>query len=193
MMNPINKVAIEMLMALSLSFSGATDQPAPNTSELICLSKNIYFEARAESVQGKMAVANVTKNRVESKNHPNTYCGVVKEGPVRESWKTRKIKDLPKEKRIYYPKKHRCDFSWYCDGQKDIIWIQYMNGTPIEENKTAWHDSVNIALLTMSGKLQDNTGGADHYYNHHIVYPGWALSMKKTAVIGNHTFMKEQR
>ena len=192
-MNPINKVAIEMLMALSLSFSGDTGQPAPNTSELFCLAKNIYFEARAESVQGKMAVANVTKNRVESKNHPDTYCGVVKEGPVRESWKTRKIKDLPKSERVYYPVKHRCDFSWYCDGEKDTIWVQYTNGTPIESNKTAWHDSVNIALLTLSGQMPDNTIGADHYFNHNIIYPGWALSMEKTVVIGNHSFFKENR
>ena len=192
-MNPINKIAMEMLMALSLSFSADTGQPAVNTSELFCLSKNIYFEARAESVHGKMAVANVTKNRVESKNHPDTYCDVVKEGPVRESWKTKKIKDLPKHKRVYYPRKHRCDFSWYCDGEKDIIWVEYMNGTAIEQNKTAWHDSVNIALLTMSGKMPDNTGGADHYFNHNIVYPGWALSMTKTVVIGNHSFYKENR
>ena len=189
-MNPINKVAIEMLMALSISFSADTGQPAPKTDELICLAKNIYFEARAESLQGKMAVANVTKNRVESKNHPDTYCDVVKEGPVRESWKTKKIKDLPKEKRVYYPRKHRCQFSWWCDGEKDTIWVQYMNGTPIEENKTAWHDSVNVALVTFTGKMTDNTGGATYYYAHNIVYPGWALSFEKTKAIGNHTFMK---
>lgn len=193
MMNPINKVAIEMLMALSLSYSADTGLPAPNTDELICLAKNIYFEARAESLQGKMAVANVTKNRVESKDHPNTYCDVVHEGPVRESWKTRKIKDLPKAKRVYYPRKHRCQFSWYCDGEKDTIWIQYMNGTPIEENKTAWHDSVNVALVTFTGKMTDNTDGATYYYAHNIVYPGWALSFEKTKVIGNHTFMKEEK
>jgi len=189
-MNPINKAAIEMLMALSISFSGDTGQPKPNTDELICLAQNIYFEARAESVQGKMAVANVTKNRVESKKFPDTYCGVVKQGPKRESWKTRKHKHLAKADRVYYPRKHRCQFSWWCDGEKDTIWVQYMNGTPIESNKTAWHDSVNVALATLSGHLKDNTDGSTYYYAHNIVYPGWALSFKQTKVIGNHTFMK---
>ena len=169
-----------MLMALSLSFSADTGQPAPNTSELTCLAKNIYFEARAESVQGKMAVANVTKNRVESGDFPDTYCEVVKQGVKRKHWK----------KDVMVPVKHQCQFSWYCDGEKDTVWIQYMNGTQIESNKTAWHDSVNVALAIMSGHIRDNTGGAEYYYAHNIVYPGWALSFTKTKVIGNHTFMR---
>jgi len=41
--------------------------------------------------------------------------------------------------------------------------------------------------------MPDNTKGADHYFNHNIVYPGWALSMTKTVVIGNHSFYKENR
>lgn len=46
--------------------------------DLDCLAKNIYFEARGESRQGKIAVAQVTLNRVK---HPGefskTICGVV--------------------------------------------------------------------------------------------------------------------
>jgi spore germination cell wall hydrolase CwlJ-like protein len=33
-------------------------------SELLCLAKNIYYEARGEPLQGKIAVAQVTLNRV---------------------------------------------------------------------------------------------------------------------------------
>lgn len=190
-MNPINKVAIEILMAMSLSFSAETGTTTPNTAELTCLAQNIYFEARTESVAGKMAVANVTKNRVENPNFPNSYCGVVKQGKHRESWKTKQNPHLTKAERVYVPRRHQCQFSWYCDGEKDTIWVQYMNGTVIEENMNAWRDSVNIALITLSGKMKDNTDGSLYYYNHNIVYPGWALSFKKTYVIGNHTFMKE--
>ena len=57
--------------------------------EAYCLAENIYFEARAESFSGKAAVGNVTRNRVNDKRWPNTYCGVVTQGPVRESWKTK--------------------------------------------------------------------------------------------------------
>jgi spore germination cell wall hydrolase CwlJ-like protein len=190
-MNPINKVAIEMLMALSLSFSSDTGMKQVDHDELVCLAQNIYFEARAESLQGKMAVANVTQNRVESKDFPNTYCEVVKEGPHRESWKTRG-KDVPESERKFYPRKHRCQFSWYCDGEKDTIWVQYMDGTPIEQNKTAWHDAVNVALVTFTGKMHDNTKGALYYYAHNIVYPYWASEYKTTKVIGLHTFMKPE-
>jgi len=188
-MNPINKVAMELLMALSLQFSGESGLPTVNTQELSCLAQNIYFEARAESIQGKMAVANVTRNRVKSADFPNTYCGVVKDGPVRESWKTRKDAGLSKEQRIYYPRKHRCQFSWYCDGEKDIIWVQYMNGTPIEGNATGWRDSVNVALMVMHNEIKDNTGGALYYYAQNITYPYWAKEYKTIKVIGNHTFM----
>ena len=62
--------------------------------EVQCLAENIYFEARAESFSGKAAVGNVTRNRVLDKRWPSTYCDVVTQGPVRESWKTKQHKDL---------------------------------------------------------------------------------------------------
>ena len=69
-----------------------------------CLASNIYWEARNQPIIGKLAVANVTLNRVASKRYPNTICGVVTQ--------TR-----------YYPSGridlHSCQFSWYCDGLKD--------------------------------------------------------------------------
>ena len=37
-----------------------------NPEELECMSKNIYFEAAMESTAGKLAVAQVTMNRVNS-------------------------------------------------------------------------------------------------------------------------------
>ena len=45
--------------------------------ELYCLALNIYFEARGETVQGQFAVADVTLNRVEADEFPDTICGVV--------------------------------------------------------------------------------------------------------------------
>tara|TARA_Y100000389_G_scaffold82486_1_gene79095 strand:+ start:393 stop:965 length:573 start_codon:yes stop_codon:yes gene_type:complete len=48
-----------------------------NTKELKCLSDNIYFESLIEPIAGKIAVANVTMNRVASEHFPNTVCEVV--------------------------------------------------------------------------------------------------------------------
>jgi spore germination cell wall hydrolase CwlJ-like protein len=163
-------------------------------SEVQCLAENIYFEARAESFSGKAAVGNVTRNRVLDKRWPSTYCDVVTQGPVRESWKTKQHKDLKDSERVYYPKKHRCQFSWYCDGQADVIWANYeKTGQTIKGNARAWSESVLVAVYilevgTMS--IKDNTNGAVYYYAHNLVYPSWADKKTFIGTLGNHTFMK---
>ena len=95
-MNIINEAAMAIMISLAAEYS-ADNKVSINQDELWCLANNIYFEARAESYAGKQAVANVTDNRLESKDHPDSYCGVVKEGPHRESWKTAKDKTLDKD------------------------------------------------------------------------------------------------
>ena len=59
--------------------------------EVSCLAENIYYEAAKESYEGKLAVAQVTMNRVNSGRFADTVCGVVKQ----------KINGI-------------CQFSWYC-------------------------------------------------------------------------------
>jgi len=67
--------------------------------ELRCLALNIYWEARSEPLDGQLAVAGVTLNRVADPKFPETICGVVKHS---------------RSARL-----HRCQFSWWCDGKKD--------------------------------------------------------------------------
>ena len=157
-----------------------------------CLAENIYFEARAESYSGKAAVGNVTRNRVESGSFPNTYCEVVQQGPVRESWKTNQTPD--KNDAVYYPIKHKCHFSWYCDGEKDVIWANYeKTGQTIEMNAKAWTDSVQLAIMIAGAtelQIKDNTSGALYYYNHNLVTPYWVDHFDYIGVLGNHTFMR---
>ena len=57
--------------------------------ELDCLARNIYWEARSEPVEGMIAVAQVTLNRVAHKSFPDDICDVVYQGPTKASWKTR--------------------------------------------------------------------------------------------------------
>jgi spore germination cell wall hydrolase CwlJ-like protein len=66
------------------------------TNELTCLAQNIYYEAGSEPIEGKIAVANVTLNRKNGKNYPNTVCGVV-----------------------YARNATACAFSWTCDDKED--------------------------------------------------------------------------
>ena len=182
--------------AKQILFQQLNEQRAENYTHpaITCLAENIYFEARGESFTAKIAVANVTRNRVKDSRWPSTYCAVVQEGPVRESWKTKSDKSLAESDRVYYPKKHRCQFSWYCDGAKDIICAnKELTGETIEGNARAWRESVRIAIATLGQGdyfIKDNTGGATHYYNHNLVDPHWAGSFETTAVIGNHTFKK---
>ena len=179
--------------AKTIVFQEVNEAKIPNSKhrEMICLAENIYFEARAESVEGKAAVANVTRNSVESDRFPNTYCEVVYQGPVRESWKT---KQDPNLEPVYYPIKHRCQFSWYCDGKKDVIWANYeRTGETISLNAQAWRQSVEIAIWTLGYggmRVNDNTRGALWYYAHNIVLPNWAAEKTTTAIIGGHTFQK---
>ena len=182
--------------AKQILFQQLNEQRAENHTHpaITCLAENIYFEARGESFTAKIAVANVTRNRVKDARWPGTYCAVVQEGPVRESWKTKKDKTLADADRVYYPKKHRCQFSWYCDGAKDIIWAnKELTGETIEGNARAWRESVRIAIAALGQGdyiIKDNTLGATHYYNHNLVDPHWAGAYTTTAVIGNHTFKK---
>jgi len=72
--------------------------PVNAESEVECLAKNIYFEARNQPWVGRLAIANVTINRKESKRFPSTVCKVVKQRS----------------------KNNICQFSWYCDGKSDV-------------------------------------------------------------------------
>lgn len=49
-----------------------------SAEDIVCLAKNIYFEARGENLSGKVAVAQVTLNRVNHKTQfEKTVCKVV--------------------------------------------------------------------------------------------------------------------
>ncbi|NKX37315.1 cell wall hydrolase [Rhodobacteraceae bacterium R_SAG4] len=64
-----------------------------NAEEVTCLAQNIYHEARGEPFRGRIAVAHVTLNRVESHLYPDTICGVVYE-PDQFSWTVNGPSDL---------------------------------------------------------------------------------------------------
>lgn len=69
-------------------------------AEIECLATNIYFEALTESEAGKVAVANVTMNRVKSKHFPDSVCEVVWE-PKQFSWTHDGKSDKPDSEKAY--------------------------------------------------------------------------------------------
>lgn len=68
--------------------------------EVNCLAEAIYFEARGEEREGRIAVAETILNRVALKRYPNTICGVIQQGTGQ---------------------KNRCQFSYNCDGEAEVI------------------------------------------------------------------------
>ena len=191
-LDSITQIAYTLMIALNISQAQDLNRKPLDNQQLFCMAQNIYFESRAEGEQGKQAVAHVVQNRIKDPRFPKTPCAVIQEGRHSESWKTKGVEGVAPQDRVYIPRRNQCQFSWYCDGLKDIIWVQLRDGTPIEANRTAWRDSVRIAAQVMQGELKDNTGGAVYYYAHNLVYPSWADHKQQTRVIGDHTFLKRQ-
>ena len=147
------------------------------SEDLDCLAKNIYFEAGVESTAGKLAVANVTINRILSKEYPNSVCGVVKEGRHYYSAKTES----------WQPFRDMCQFSWYCDGR----------GDDPNPGRT-WDSSKDLAKIVLGKHQQDIlidiTDGATHYHaNWMESFPRWSEEHKKVASIDRHIFYKARK
>ncbi|MDX5349220.1 MAG: cell wall hydrolase [Paracoccaceae bacterium] len=79
---------------LTLDWLMAQSAPAGD-AEWQCLTEALYFEARGESLEGQIAVAEVILNRIDSPLYPSTVCGVVKQRGG-----------------------GGCQFSYVCDGKK---------------------------------------------------------------------------
>ena len=64
------------------------------------LAKNIYFEASTESLEGKLAVALVTLNRVYDSRWPNTITKVIRQNR-QFSWTHDGKSDTPRNKKVF--------------------------------------------------------------------------------------------
>jgi spore germination cell wall hydrolase CwlJ-like protein len=151
-----------------------------SSADLQCLAENIYFEAGIESYAGKVAVALVTLTRVNDHRYPNSICEVVKEGPIKESWKTASDPDLPENERVYYPRRNRCQFSWYCDGKADTI----------NENSISWQQSQEVAYKV--AVLGMYAGMIEHATHYHATYvsPEWRHEVTLVGRIDTHIFYR---
>jgi spore germination cell wall hydrolase CwlJ-like protein len=139
--------------------------------EAYCLAENVYHEARNQPQAGQMAVMSVTINRVNDSRYPNTICGVTKQGPSRPSWK---------DETVMIPIKHRCQFSWYCDGKSDRIY-----------DLETFDNILMLAEAIVLGQIQvlDITEGATHYHADYVE-PSWAKTKTKTIEIEDHIFYR---
>lgn len=119
---------------------------AQRTRELECLTKNIYWEAASEPFEGKVGVAQVTLNRVQSGKFANSVCGVVY------------------QKNVFY-EKVVCQFSWYCEGNHKMKAV----------HGPLWDESEAVAkkVLLEGFRLPSLTEAL--FYHADYVSPGWKL------------------
>lgn len=139
-------------------------------SEIRCLAKNIYFEAGIKGDTSKLAVGQVTRNRVNSDMFPNTYCGVVKQGYHKTN---------PKDPNKPIPIKGKCHFTWYCDEHTNDPYLG-----------TNWHVSEYMAKMIYHDALRyryDVTEGA-LWYHTVDVSPEWSKDKRPLVQIDNHLF-----
>ena len=130
-----------------------------------CLTANIYYESRGESVKGMKAVAAVTINRLKHKNYPADMCSVV------------------------FQKKQ---FSWtHQQKYSTIISVLDADVTGMQKkDELKFHQAREIAAMhhdELTKMLPKNT----IFYHTHKVKPKWAAFKVRVASVGNHLFYKE--
>jgi len=151
------------------NFSSLNLELENRAKQVECLAKNIYFEARNEPFAGQFAVALVTLNRVRDTTFPDTICKVVYQGIHTADG---------------FPKRDRCQFSWYCDGASDEI-----------RNLVAFNTTQKIANLAMLQYSKLKSEGLDYtegaiYYHTYEINPRWSTAYPKVGRIGDHIFYR---
>ena len=137
---------------------------AENEPEAWCLAQNVYYEARGSNRADRIAVADVVLNRVKDTRYPNTICEVVRQG-----------KQYANGQMV----RHRCQFSWYCDGKSD--WPKDLD---------AWVDAQQIAyMMIVHGDGRGLTEGSTHYHADYVK-PKWARDLQLVGRIGVHIFYR---
>ena len=117
---------------------------AMREKQLSCLSRNIYYEAGSEPFEGKVAVAQVTLNRVNSGQFPNDICKTIY------------------QKNIFY-EKVVCQFSWACDRD---------SGTR-PPNNINYRESQEVAKKVLLEDFRLPSLKDAMYYHADYINPGW--------------------
>jgi spore germination cell wall hydrolase CwlJ-like protein len=114
------------------------------TRQLKCMTQNIYWEAASEPFEGKVAVAQVTMNRVADGRFANDVCGVVY------------------QKNVFYDRVV-CQFSWYCEGTHRV--------RPV--HPALWKESEEVAKKVMMEGFRLPSMKKALYYHADYVNPQW--------------------
>jgi spore germination cell wall hydrolase CwlJ-like protein len=112
--------------------------------QLDCLTRNIYWEAASEPFEGKVAVAQVTMNRLASGRFGDSVCGVVY------------------QKNVIY-EKVICQFSWACETTHKVRAV----------HPPLWAESELVAKKVLLENFRLPGLKEAIYYHADYVSPGW--------------------
>ena len=160
----IERIALATLLAVAgLGAVPDAAEAADPTTPKECLAMALYHEARGEPVEGQVAVANVIMNRVDSRYHPDTVCGVVYKNAHR---------------------KNACQFSFACDGVPD----RPKEGEAWGKKLALAEEILGCDEACRDAKRQK--GGIESSTHYHATYvsPSWASKLERKGKVGNHVF-----
>ncbi len=129
--------------------------------ERLCLAQAIYHEARGESREGQLAVANVIINRAMSKKYPSTICGVVFQNADKGRYK--------------------CQFTFACDGRSDMGRERNAWNRSIKMAEDAFYEF-------QRGERPGVVPNSVLFYHTTAVAPKWSRTFNRVAAIGSHVF-----
>lgn len=154
-------IAALLVIAGTAGATPRADAYTPDSWERQVVAACLVLEASSEGPIGLMAVANVIANRADG--NPRRYYKVVKKPYAFSSMNTATTVKS--------------------GGQA------YANLVRRASRDPNWGLSLNVVDKLYSGRLQDLTNGATHFALK-SKRSSWMSSMKITAVIGNHKFMR---
>jgi len=168
----VYSVSMKKLIALFLfaSTTASADVELPSTNAATCLANNIYFEAKGQSKAGQIAVGLVVMNRMKDSRYPDTVCEVVYQAQYSQWWKDNHNKDVPV--------RHRCQFSWFCDGKSDKI-----------HDIKSYARIYQLSTRILSGRYDGMLEGATHYHADYV-NPSWNKEKTLIGQIGDHIFYR---
>jgi spore germination cell wall hydrolase CwlJ-like protein len=129
--------------------------------ERLCLTQAIYHEARGESREGQLAVANVIINRAMSKKYPSTICGVVFQNADKGRYK--------------------CQFTFACDGRSDMGRERTAWNRSMDMADEAFYEF-------QRGERPGVVPNSVLFYHTTAVAPRWSNTFRRVAAIGSHVF-----
>jgi spore germination cell wall hydrolase CwlJ-like protein len=162
--------------------------PFFSDKDVECLARNIFYEAGAEPLEGKVAVGMVTINRSNDDRYPQSICGVVKQKTILSV--PQRVKEVKVVKANYFdPPKQVVETktTWVQKAVYQFSWVGQKN-IRIREDDPRWIESKQVAEELARGGYEDwqeKYADAMHFHNIYV-NPGWHLH--KICRVGNHIF-----